>query len=141
MIGPIINAVSNIAIKQAPKIGSLAIKHGPKLASAASRSLPKIGVTLVASQAPKIISKVVNNPWGLKPSQWNARILVMIIAGVAKTSATEMMQAALLLKEWLDQGKVSVKAVQAIIRTIMSCTHNLSGYALTIFEQILAMKP
>ena len=140
MLAPIIKTVGEIAISQAPKLGSFAIKHSPKVLGVAAKHIPKIGISVVASQAPKIISKVANNPWGMKPTQWNARILICVIAGVIKSTSGEMMKAALLLMEWINNGKVSLKVVQKIIRQIIDSTPNIPEAAMIIFKQILDMK-
>lgn len=139
MLESIIKSVGEVAIKQAPKIGSFAAKQAPKAAGALAKHLPKLGVIAV-SQAPKLISKAVNNPWGLKPSLWNARILICAVAGVIKTSSKEIMQAALLLLEWVKEGKVPLKTVQKIIRQVIESTPNISEAAMKIFKQILDMK-
>ena len=139
MLESVIKSVGEVAIKQAPKIGSFAVKHAPKAAGAVTKHLPKLGMVAL-SQAPKLISKAVDNPWGLKPSSWNARILICAVAGVIKTSSKEIMQAALLLLEWVKEGKVPLKTVHKIIRQVIESTPNISEAAMVIFKQILEMK-
>lgn len=139
MLGSVIKTVGEVAIRQAPKAVSFTAKHAPKAVNVAAKHLPKIGI-LMASQAPKIISKVAENPWGLKPTQWNARILICVIAGAIKATSGEIMKAALLLMEWINEGKVSLKAVQKIIKQIIACTPNIPEAAMIIFKQILEMK-